>query len=95
MAKSALMVRGLLEGHVCADEAVELGLKMRVGDEEKGEGLVRRCWCGEDRGRYSCREAGGSEKGEELSAAGCVHGSIIIASPKEQVSEKRMFAEAT
>ncbi len=68
--KIGLESAALLEGHVGADDAVELGLKMRVGNEEKGERPLRRCGRGEY-GRGNGRgEAGGSEQGEELSAAG-------------------------
>jgi hypothetical protein len=68
---------GLLEGHVGADDAVELRLNMSVRDEEKREGFLRRRKSRERRGGDGCGKAGRSEQGEELSAAGRVHPSMI------------------
>ncbi len=63
-------VAALLEGHVGADHAVELGLKMGVGEEEEGEGLLRRRERSEG-GRWDGGgETGRSEQSQKLSAAG-------------------------
>ena len=77
MAKSALIGASLLEGHVGADHAVQFRLQMRIGDEEEGEGLLRRRKRSEGGRRDGCGEAGRSEQGEELSAAGWVHSPMI------------------
>ena len=80
---------GLLEGHIGADDAVEFGLQMSVGDEEKGEGLLRR------RKRSSgetdsCGEAGRSEQSKKLSAAGRVHHSMISLATVESKRPQRL-----
>ena len=67
----------LLEGHVGADDAIEFRLQMRIGDEEKSEGLLRRRKRGEGGRGDGCGEAGRSEQGKELSAAGRGHCSMI------------------
>jgi hypothetical protein len=83
---------GLLEGHVGADGGVELRLDVSIGEEEEGEGLVRkvRRRRGEARGSDGCREARGPQKREELPAAGRVHESIIIFALAGKIKGTRM-----